>query len=201
MLEQAVSNLDEWMKFWGFSEQQFLNYKVKAQMLDEFPPEQWYKFPDLPKHVIDRESYETYVNNTRDIWRKWEKRIVSLGISRANLQKFWQEDKIIFFTLTLTNSDRWGTAYDSTQVLTLVNTATSKATRARTDVFDNVKKINPHAFRHIAEKHIRTANPEQARSFGMLIGHTERMGDEYASQITSKYELTESIVDDWWLGK
>ena len=32
----------------------------------------------------------------------------------------------------------------------------------------------------------------------MLIGHSKEVGDEYARQITSEYEETEDIVDDWW---
>jgi len=37
-----------------------------------------------------------------------------------------------------------------------------------------------------------------SNAFGTLVGHSKQMGDEYAAQITSEYELTEDIVDDWW---
>jgi hypothetical protein len=53
--------------------------------------------------------------------------------------------------------------------------------------------------RHIAEKHVRQMGKSHiTEAFGTLIGHSKEMGDKYADQITSEYELTEAIVDNWW---
>ncbi|MBD0262478.1 MAG: hypothetical protein ICV78_07035 [Tolypothrix sp. Co-bin9] len=64
---------------------------------------------------------------------------------------------------------------------------------------ERVLRTNPHAFRHIAEKHIRTSNVNtDAETFGTFIGHSKEMGDLYAQQITSEYEVTEKISNNWW---
>jgi hypothetical protein len=46
---------------------------------------------------------------------------------------------------------------------------------------------------------VNLAGQDIAESFGTFIGHSKEMGDEYAEQITSEYELTEEITDDWWI--
>jgi hypothetical protein len=78
----------------------------------------------------------------------------------------------------------------------MVNRAIATATLA---LFGEARWTNPHALRHIAEKHIRQIGKSHiAHAFGTLVGHSKQMGDEYAAQITSEYELTEDIVDNWW---
>jgi len=73
--------------------------------------------------------------------------------------------------------------------------------RATKELFggERVLRTNPHAFRHIAEKHVRTSNVStDAETFGTFIGHSKEMGDLYAQQITSEYEVTEKISNNWW---
>ncbi len=38
-----------------------------------------------------------------------------------------------------------------------------------------------------------------ADAFGALIGHSGKMGAEYAEQITTELDMTSDIVDNWWL--
>ncbi len=78
-----------------------------------------------------------------------------------------------------------------------VRRAFAIATKA---LFGEPRWINPHAMRHIGAKHVRQpGRADIAESFGTFIGHSKEMGDEYAEQVTSEYELTEEIVDDWWI--
>jgi hypothetical protein len=92
--------------------------------------------------------------------------------------------------------ESFGKPHNITSVWQMVSRAIANATQA---LFGEAKWTNPHALRHIAEKHVRQMGKSHiTEAFGTLIGHSKEMGDEYADQITSEYELTEGIVDNWW---
>ncbi len=57
---------------------------------------------------------------------------------------------------------------------------------------------NSHGFRHIGDKQVRKVRKGNQKDFDTFIGHSEKMGDEYAEQIMSEFGQTEYLVDDWW---
>jgi hypothetical protein len=91
--------------------------------------------------------------------------------------------------------ESFGKPFNDENFCSMVTNAVEFATQA---LFGQPRRTNPHAFRHIGDKHIRKIKNGKTKAFDQLIGHTEAMGDDYAEQILSEYEQTSSVVDNWW---
>ena len=88
----------------------------------------------------------------------------------------------------------FGKPLSTREVHSLVTISVSKATTA---LFGEPRWTNPHAFRHIAAKHVRKNNGDTKKLAG-LMGHSEAQGDEYANQIMTESDWLNDFSDNWW---
>ena len=145
----------------------------------------------LPKTV--KSSPEEYIQYLERQLKGVERRINAWEIARSNLEA----NNCLFLVFGKCETEAFGKPVDRHTLGITVSRAFAIATQS---LFGEARWINPHAVRHIAEKHVRQPGREDiTEAFGTLIGHSKKIGDEYAEQITSEYELTEEITDDWWI--
>ncbi|WP_373479221.1 hypothetical protein [Geminocystis sp.] len=180
MIFSAIESEESWSEFWGWKMQ-----KVKA--LEE-------RIANARQGII---SPKVTVSIPEYIERE-EKRL-KVVLQRLHLrEKTLANLKAHNYTFFLmTNPESFGKPHYVKSIWVMVTEAISLATVA---LFGEPRWTNPHALRHIAEKHIRLSGKgDIAESFGTLIGHSKEMGDQYAAQITTSYDLSQNIVDNWWL--
>jgi integrase len=187
-IKEVVETPDKWTNFWGFSLKELEEYK---QQLEIGLAEE--KIPEIS--VKKRGRSGNYLKNLESKVRGWDNRFNSRVTAQENLEKY---NGFLFPSLGSKRGKNYGKPLSDSILRSQVVEGIKKVTRARPEIFGTQKETNPHAFRHIAEKHIRKVRPSEKGLLGKLIGHSERVGDEYADQITTEYELTEKIVDDWW---
>jgi len=130
-------------------------------------------------------SLESYISRIENLLSVYERRIKAFETAKSNIESL----EHIFFTTGRTNPENFGLPIDDAQLYDVVIEGVLRATA---DLFgaENALRTNPHAFRHIGEKQVRKTKKDST-AFGMFIGHSETMGDDYAKQITSEYETTE----------
>lgn len=181
LILNTVKTSDEWMEFWGFSSDKVerLHQRVEAASRGE-----------ISDKVVS--SVGEYLERGEIKLRGVENRLAAWKTAKENLESH----KSLFFMFAKGHAESFGQPHTVTSVWSMVSEAISGATQA---LFGEPRWTNPHALRHIAEKHIRQIGKQKiAHAFGTLIGHSKEMGDAYAKQITSEYEQTVNIVDSWW---
>ncbi len=181
LIVDAVKSLDTWMEFWGCSLGRVERIRQRVEAARQGV-------------VGDKvtSKLEKYLKQEETRLQGAENRIAAWEIAKSNLATHNR----LFFMFAKGEAESFGQPHDVASVWSMVSEAISSATQA---LFDEPRWTNPHALRHIAEKHIRQIGKQKiAHAFGTLIGHSKEMGDEYAKQITSEYEQTLAIVDDWW---
>jgi integrase len=179
-IREAVETPESWLNFRGWSLQKLNQAKV---YLEEAKNGQIRKDP--------RAGGKNYIKNLENIVTSKENFLKAREVVKQNLA----EHNLLFISFGATRSEAFGRQLLTESISTMVTGAVGRASLA---LFGEQKTTNPHAFRHIGEKHIRKIRPADKAAFGRLIGHSEQEGDEYAGQITTDYELTEPIVDNWW---
>jgi len=184
LIENALKSPEHWMKFWGHKVD-----KVEALQQSLKAAEQG----DLPKTV--KNSSGQYIAYLEKRLKGVERRFETWEIAKQN----FESHSFLFFKFGKNgknDTQSFGKPHDVTSIWRVVIYAIARATKA---LFGEARWTNPHKLRNIAEKHIRQpGKPDITEAFATFIGHSKEMGDEYAEQITSEYELTEGIVDDWW---
>ncbi|MBD2215073.1 hypothetical protein H6G27_35305 [Nostoc linckia FACHB-104] len=184
MAMEAVASLENWLVFWGYKPDSLDElHKKLADAKEQGILGGWVK-KALPERITDLEKE----------LRALENRIAGWEIAKSNMDNL----KCLFFTRGKKEAKSFGLPLGSGNLRSLVVYNVAKATK---ELFgeERVLRTNPHAFRHIAEKHIRTSNVNtDVDAFGTFIGHSREMGDLYAQQITSEYEITEKIANNWW---
>ena len=101
----------------------------------------------------------------------------------------------VFFSLGGSHPGSFGKAYDESRtscISSMVSRAVGRATK-----YGQAYYLNPHGFRHIGSKQVRIAGKDKP-AFSALVGHTLRVDEQYAAQVTKDYELIVDFVDDWW---
>ncbi|MBD1929932.1 hypothetical protein H6F74_27415 [Trichocoleus sp. FACHB-90] len=182
LIEELVSTPEGWMELWKYKldKVEGIHQRIEAAQQGI-----------LPKTV--KSSPEEYMQYLEWQLKGVERRINAWEIARSNLEA----NNRLFLVFGKHETEAFGKPVDKDTLWITVSRAFAIATQA---LFGEARWINPHALRHIAEKHIRQPGREDiTEAFGTLIGHSKKMGDEYAEQITSEYELTEEITDDWWI--
>lgn len=184
LIENALQSPEHWMKFWGHKvdKVEALRQSLKAAQQG-----------DLPKTV--RNSSDQYIAYLERRLKGLARRFETWEIAKQN----FESHNFLFFKFGKNgknDTQSFGKPHDVTSIWRVVIYAIARATKA---LFGEERWTNPHKLRNIAEKHIRQpGKPDITEAFATFIGHSKEMGDEYAEQITSEYELTEDIVDDWW---
>ena len=181
LIEKLIQTEAGWMSFWGhdYEEISLLHQKIA-----------------LAKQGVISARVRRPEHYLQELERKLqgkERRITGWQVAKSN----FKEHNHVFFLFGKRGIEAFGKPFSRDNFWEVVTRAIAKATQA---LFNEAKWINPHALRNIAEKHIRQlGKTDITEPFAVFIGHTEKMGDEYAEQLTSEYELTEDITDDWWL--
>jgi hypothetical protein len=184
LVENVIKAPDNWMVFWG---RRVDGVEALERSLESA------KQGNLPKTVKNtRDEYIFYLENRL---KGIKRRLNTWKIAKQNLESH----NFLFFKFGKNgknNTQSFGQPHDVTSIWRVVTYAIARATKA---LFGEERWTNPQKLRNVAEKHIRQSGKlEIADAFATFIGHSREMGDEYAEQITSEYELTEHIVDDWW---
>ncbi|HEY9881473.1 MAG TPA: hypothetical protein V6D29_23670 [Leptolyngbyaceae cyanobacterium] len=119
------------------------------------------------------------------------RRISSWEIAKIQLA---QNPNALFFKL---QGEAFGKPLDQGSLWSRVTLGIRKGSFA---LFGRQFRTNPHAFRHIAAKHVRLIK-QNSTTLSHLMGHSLKMNGEYALQITTEMDLTANFVDDWWEGE
>jgi integrase len=136
---------------------------------------------------------EEYIQEQERLLSGIERRFAGWEIAKNNLESH----NHLFFMFGKRGIEAFGKPFSRDNFWEVFRRAIANATQA---LFGEARWTNPHALRHIAEKHIRQSGKVNiTEPFGTLIGHSKKTGDEYAEQITSEYDLTEEITDNWWI--
>lgn len=184
LIAEALQTPEGWMAFWGH----------QANVLDDMADRlEAAKQGQLPKSV--KKTQAEYVVYLEQRLKGLTRRFDTLSLAKQN----FDSHDFLFFKFGKNGKNEtqsFGEPQDVTSVWRVVIDAVARSTKA---LFGEERWTNPQKLRNVAEKHIRQSGKlEIADAFAALIGHSRKMGDEYAAQITSEYESTEGIVDDWW---
>jgi integrase len=181
LIEESVKTLEGWLEFWGYGSGKVERIRARLEAAKQGVVAEKVEAP------IDK-----YIHQEEARLQGAENRIAAWEVAKAN----FESHNYLFFITGKRDPKSFGKPHYVASIWRMVNRAIATATLA---LFSEARWTNPHALRHIAEKHIRQIGKSHiAHAFGTLVGHSKQMGDEYAAQITSEYELTEDIVDDWW---
>lgn len=182
LMVNSLQSVDEWMRFWGLSLESLERLKARLEAA---------KRGEI-KRNIDR-PVEDYIERLEMQLQGGLNRYDAWETAKENLSGH----NYLFFMMAKSDAMSFGQPHTIISIWSMVRVAIALATTA---LFGETKWTNPHALRHIAEKHIRLLNKsDMLESFGTFIGHSKEMGDLYAAQIMTDYELAEKVVDDWWL--
>ena len=182
LIEELVETPEGWMKLWGYQLDKVKRVQQRIEAAQQ---------GIVPKAV--KTSPEEYIQSHERRLKGVERRINAWEIAKSN----FEANNRLFFMFGKHGTEAFGKSFEIDTFWETVRRAFAIATKT---LFGEARWINPHALRHIAEKHVRQpGRADIAESFGTFIGHLKEMGDEYAEQITSEYELTEEITDDWWI--
>ncbi len=182
LIQDMIQTEEGWAAFWGH----------KLEEIDKI-----HQRLDLAKQgVINarvKREPRKYIQGLERTLRGKKRRISGWQTGKNNFEEY----NHVFFMFGKRGIEAFGKPFSRDNFWEVVTRAIAKATQA---LFGEPKWTNPHALRNIAEKHIRQlGKTDIAEHFGIFIGHSEKMGDEYAEQLTSEYELTENITDTWWM--
>ncbi|MEB3161379.1 MAG: hypothetical protein VKL20_07960 [Synechocystis sp.] len=182
ILKESVQDVNKWMELWGCP----IDKMERMQK----------RLSDARKGIVServQQPIEDYIQQEEVRVQGVLNRYEAFDIVKQNLESH----NYLFFVMGEGQATAFGTPHTVTSIWQLVTGAISQATTA---LYGEAKWTNPHALRHIAEKHIRLLNKsDKLETFATLIGHSKEMGDEYANQILTDYDLSKNIVDDWWL--
>jgi|SRR6478672_6712120 len=180
-IEVALQSLDNWLAFWNHDSEKM--DRLHQTLLEA-------KQGKVHKNV--KVPVEQYILNLEKKINALQQRIHSWEVAKANCASH----SCVFLMLgSRKHPESFGKPFDEENFWSMITNAVAFATQG---LFDEPRWTNPHGFRHIADKQVRKSNKGQQGIFDKLIGHSEQMGDAYAEQIMSEFELTEGIVDNWW---
>ncbi|MBD1895509.1 hypothetical protein [Coleofasciculus sp. FACHB-129] len=181
LIAESVKTLPGWTEFWGYGADKVERIRARVEAARQGIVAEKVKAP------IDK-----YIQQQEIRLQGAENRIAAWKVAKTN----FESHNYLFFITGKRDPNSFGKPHYVASIWRMVNRAIATATLA---LFGEARWTNPHALRHIAEKHIRQIGKSNiAHQFGTLLGHSKEMGDQYAAQITSDYEVIENIVDGWW---
>ena len=141
-------------------------------------------------------NLEKYIKSRQIRLKAIQERIKSWDAARANAEVC---DYVFFVLGSSESQDCFCEPYDKHRYVIIWKMVTEAVGKATMALFGEARFLNPHGFRHIGSKHLRKiGKTEYKEAFSSLQGHSAKIDDEYAAQITNDYDLIEEIVDDWW---
>ncbi|MBD1929933.1 hypothetical protein H6F74_27420 [Trichocoleus sp. FACHB-90] len=181
LIAESVKTLEGWTEFWGYGSGKIERIRATVEAARQGIVAEKVEAP-IDKYIEQQEARLQGAENRVAAWK----------VAKTN----FESHNYLFFIIGKGDPNSFGKPHYVASIWQMVSRAIATATLA---LFGEARWTNPHALRHIAEKHIRQIGKSNiANQFGTLLGHSKEMGDQYAAQITSEYELTEDIVDDWW---
>jgi integrase len=174
----APATLDSWLAFWDHSTKKISNLENSIQRAEaeETPDEKYcqslrYKHRGIKNRL---EAWETAKHNAKNCDH-------------------------LFFALGKGHPKSFCFSYEKVHhgnISAKVSKAMGNATLA---LFGEARFLNPHGFRNIAAKHLRTIGKTgDKEAFSEFLGHSVEIDDDYADTITNDYDLIECVVDNWW---
>jgi len=157
---EAVQTLENWLKFANYEIRDVERLQQCIEMAKQGYTHRNVK--NIQKYIERLETELLGLKNRIEAWPS----------AKANL-----EDNSLFFMIGKKYPQSFGKPLSTREVHSLVTISVSKATTA---LFGEPRWTNPHAFRHIAAKHVRKNNGDTKKLAG-LMGHSEAQGDEYAN--------------------
>jgi hypothetical protein len=181
-VEAALQNPSAWLDFWGHDPKELERIRERIQAAQQ------------GRGCLNvKKSVDGYIADLEKKQRRLQHRLETLEIARRN----FTAHNCLFFMLGSRGDclESFGKPFNDENFCSMVTNAVEFATLA---LFGQPRRTNPHAFRHIGDKHIRKIKNGKTKAFDQLIGHAEQMGDDYAEQILSEFEQTSEVVDNWW---
>ena len=181
-VEAALKSQEAWLEFWGHDSKELEQIRERIQAAQQGQVGGNVKKP-MDEYTADLEKKQ----------RRLQHRLETLEIARRN----FTAHNCLFFMLGSRGDclESFGKPFNDENFWSMVTNAVEFATQA---LSGQPRRTNPHAFRHIGDKHIRKIKNGKTKAFDELIGHTEEMGDDYAEQILLDYEQTSEVVNNWW---
>ncbi|MEP0754955.1 hypothetical protein NDA03_22320 [Trichocoleus sp. Lan] len=181
LIAESVNTLSGWTEFWGYGADKVERIRARVEAARQ----------GIVAEKVEA-SIDKYIEQEEARLQGAENRVAAWEVAKTN----FESHNYLFFITGKGDPNSFGKPHYVASIWRMVSRAIATATLA---LFGEARWTNPHALRHIAEKHIRQIGKSNiAHQFGTLLGHSKEMGDEYAAQITSEYEVIEDIVDDWW---
>ena len=181
-VEAALESPEAWLEFWGHDQKELERISSRIQAAQQ---------GQVCANV--KKSRDEYIGDLETKQRRLQHRLETLEIARSN----FTAHNCLFFMLGSRGDclKSFGKPFNDENFWSLVTNSVEFATQA---LFGQPRRTNPHAFRHIGDKHVRKIKNGKTKAFDQLIGHAEEMGDDYAEQILSDFEQTFEVVDNWW---
>jgi hypothetical protein len=176
----APATLDSWLAFWDHSTKKISNLENSIQRAEaeETPDEKYcqslrYKHRGIKNRL---EAWETAKHNAKNCDH-------------------------LFFSLGNTYPNKFCSSFEEMRSHSNLSVMITRAIGSATlTLFGKAKFLNPHGFRNIAAKHLRTiGRSEDKEAFSAFLGHSVEIDDDYADIITNDYDLIECVVDNWWV--
>jgi hypothetical protein len=175
----APQTIDSWLAFWGYSTKTIANLENRIQ-----------------KAEAEETPNEKYCESRRINLKGKKNRLDAWETAKYNAENCDH----LFFALGHTHPNRFCISFDDTNhsiISEMIQRAMGSATLT---LFGEAKFLNPHGFRNIGAKHLRTiGRAEDKKAFSAFLGHSVEIDDDYADIINNNYEVIECVVDNWWV--
>lgn len=175
-VELAVQSLENWLIFWGHKPDTL--EKVKQRLASAYQGK-------IPSNVKDEQKY---IKKLEERYRCIQSRVDAYPHAREN----FKASNSFFFSPSVSYAENFGKPLSDSCLKSIVQSSVAKASQA---VLHKTRWTSPHRFRHIGEK---LARKNKKKEVSKMINHDEKMGEEYAQQISQEFEEFEDVVDNWW---
>lgn len=179
----AVQSPEAWLNFVGLKFGDIARLESQLKSLQENYESSRHKESSEEAQVLRKKisASEKRLINLRNRVSSWKK-------AKTQLE---QNPNLLFFSL---QGEAFGSLLSGGTIHARVTNGVRNASFA---LFGYPSQTNPHAFRHIAAKHVRLIR-KNTTSLSHLMGHSPEMNEDYAFQIMNEMDLTADFVDDWW---
>ncbi|MBD2213996.1 hypothetical protein H6G27_29630 [Nostoc linckia FACHB-104] len=175
---KAPETIDSWLAFWGYTQTSIFNCEEKIKRCE-----------------IEKTQNQKYIESAKTRLKGRHNRVKAYSIAKENAEKC----EHLFFSLGSSQPNSFCSPFENRSSGILSRKISKIMANATLALFGEAKFLNPHGFRNIGAKHLRSIGKNKdKKAFSALLGHTVEIDDDYAEVITKDYELIECAVDEWW---
>ncbi|HEY9762931.1 MAG TPA: hypothetical protein V6D07_10420 [Trichocoleus sp.] len=186
MAIEAVQSLDKWLAFFGLKPKDVERFEQQLESARKA-----YKTIDPDSFSQETQALKQKVLLLEKKIERFRLKVSSWEIAKTQLE---QNPNALFIKL---HYKAFGKPLDEVSLCSKVTIGICKGSFA---VLGRQFQTNPHAFRHIAAKHVRRIR-QNSTTLSHLMGHSPQMNEQYALQIMTDMDLTADFVDEWWRGE